>query len=469
MSRSAEQLIYGLSQVEHIPDSRIARFVKYLKGMSNNPEWHCRRLAGFGGSESGALLRHAYGAFFDAPGDSFKTAPEIVAEKLLAQFPKRPTLQAQRGTDIEALIRAVFHKKYHVKEFSDGFTATQAHSKIPCLLGNIDDSVCSENGRPILVDYKSSQNPYDEKPFDYVVQMHHYEAIARSNDFSFSKGVIVGLHAPEVVLQSLADISRNREQDPELFKFWVDTIVQKGMPGVELKLYPVEFDSNLIAVLERTLPYLWDNHVLKGKLLKTEMKSCLPEETTAKLDRMMGEASQLLAMKGAIETKLSEKNSSLQSMLLGVDHSKLSFTKKHPINIGSRTELDIESAKSALEAAGVVIEEIKTKGKTRDPKKVEEALVALGGDIDSEALLKDELPVKTIRAKLLEHDIDPSIYESKKYSFSGSKQKKKAEQFQQNVEHWECNFKEMIEHDYLHSPAVEYPVETMSDAASMDP
>ncbi len=466
MSRPAEKIIYDLPQIEHLTDSRIARFVKRLKDLELDTDWHSRRLAGFGGSESGTILRHSYGAFFDAPGDSFKNAHEIVAEKLMAQLPNRTTIQARRGIEIEPLTQAVFRKKYNVVENPEGFLATQSHSSIACMLGNIDDSVFGPNRSSILIDYKSSQHCYDDKPFDYVVQQNHYEAIARSNGFSFSKGLIVGLHAPEKVLQELASVSKRRAENPEEFNFWVDAIATRGMPGVEMKLYPISFDDNLIAVLEKTLPQVWNQHVLEGKLLTSGMTSSLPEETTETLDRMMGETSQLMAMREALDRRIDSQNKTLDSMLLGVDHSKLSFAKKHNINISARKKFSTDSGVSALEAAGVDIATIQIKGKTRDPLKVEKAFVQLGGDLDSENLLKEDLPTKTIRAKLKEHNIDPSIYETTTYTFSGSRQKKKSELFNKTVEYWSSNLQEIVDHERVHSPAEEIH-EASSAAPSM--
>ncbi len=467
MSRSAEKIVYGLPQVEHLSDSRIARFVKRLEELDLDVSWHCKRLAGFGGSESGSILRHSYGVFFDAPGDSFKNASEIVSEKLMAQLPNRATIQARRGIEIEPLTQAVFRKKYNVEENPEGFRATQSHASISCMLGNIDDSVFAPNRSSVLIDYKSSQHIYEEKPFDYVVQQHHYEAIARSNGFSFSKGLIVGLHAPEQVLQELAAVSKNRKENPEAFEFWVEAIATRGMPGVELKLYPITFDDNLIAVLEKTLPQIWSRHVLAGKLLSTELTTSLPEETTETLNRMMGETAHLMAMREALDRKIEAQNKTLDSMLLGVDHSKLSFTKKHNINISARKKFSNESGVSALEAEGVDIASIRTKGKNRDPEKVERAFVKLGGNLESEDLLKDDLPVKTIRAKLKEHNIDPSIYETTTFSFSGTRQKRKSELFNETVEYWSSNLQEMVDHERMHSPADAIQLETHSDPESM--
>ncbi len=453
MSHSAERIVYDLPQIEHLSDSRINRYLKRLTDLGLNTEWHCQRLAGFGGSEAGALLRHTYGVFFDAAGDSYKSAGEIIAEKLLAQLPRPATIQARRGTDIEALTQAVFRKKYKVRVCEEGFNASKKHKSHSCLLGNIDDSVFVGD-KAILIDYKSSQKTYDEQPFDYVVRQHHYAAIAQSNGFNFSKGMIVGIHGPESVLQSLSKISSCRDGNPEAFDFWVDTLATRGIPGVELKVYPMSFDTNLIAVIENTLTHLWEQHVLAGKLLVSESNITLPEEQQSTVDRLMGESVRLMAMNNAINQKLAENNTQLQSMLTGVDHKKLPFIKKHPINISTRTELDTSAAIAALESQGVDIEAIKTTGTERDIRKLEAAFEALGGDLSLESLLEKKLPTKTIRAKLLEHNIDPGIYESISRKFSESKQKGKLAAFETEVAQWEGIIQEFALQTAIHSPAV---------------
>lgn len=464
MTQSTERIIYDLPQIEHLSDSRIQRYVKRLTELGLDIEWHCRRLSGFGGSEVGALLRHGYGAFFDAPGDSFRSAGEIVAEKLLSQLPRPSTPQAQRGTDIEALTREVFRRKYNALPCEEGFTTSRQHSRIKAMRGNIDDAVLVGD-KAILVDYKSSQHTYAERPFDYVAQAHHYGAIARSNSFSFSKALIVGIHAPEDVLQGLAKIARERNENPDQFEFWVDALVTRGVPGVELKLYPVNLDTRLMSVIEATVSQIWEQNVLAGKLLVNEGSISLPEETQQEVDVLMGSSSRLLALKSAITQQMASNNQKLQRVLLGVDHKKLAFTKKHPINIGARTSMDAEAAIAALEAQGVDLDSIKSPSNKRDVKKLEEAFVALGGDLSSDGLLEKTLPVNTVRAKLLEHNIDPCIYETVTYAFAESRQKAKATQYAEEVSLWGDTIQALAQQAAIHSPAVSEPLSESSETS----
>jgi len=69
------------------------------------------------------------------------------------------------------------------------------------MLGNIDDGLYI-GSKTVLVDYKSSQETYEQLPFDYLSQNNHYATIAKSNGVIFDRGIIVGIHAPEAMLLS---------------------------------------------------------------------------------------------------------------------------------------------------------------------------------------------------------------------------------------------------------------------------
>ena len=435
VSNEARRVIYDLPQMPYLSESRIDRFLAKVVAMGEDPVWHAKRLRGFGGSEAGALLRHAFGVFFDAPGDSFKPAEQVVSEKLLSQLPMYPTDQAVRGTDIEALTQAVFRRKHKLAPCIHGFEATRQHKTIEPMVGNIDDAVVL-NRKKILIDYKSSQDPYKDKPFDYVAQINTYAAIAKSNGYNFDKAAIAAIHAPEPVLLDLAKISREREQNPAAFEFWTEQLANGTVPGVTLKLYPVNIDSNLMAVIECTISNYWDNYVLEGKLLVKEKTAMLVPEVQNEVDSLMKRTEQLMAMKAAAASEIAENNKIVNSMLLGVDAKKLKFTDKHSVDIKTKSELDKEAALSALESRGIDMKTLEEPTAKKDAEKLAAALRELGGNPEADEYLTRSISVKTIRAKLLENEIDPSIYEATSYSFSESRKKAKKSKFEEVVSVW---------------------------------
>lgn len=464
MRSEAERILYSLPQASHLADSRISKYLNRIEELGEDPVWHSKRMAGFGGSEAGSILREAFGVFHDTPGESFNSAEDIIGQKLLRTLPKRSTIQARRGSDIERLTRAVFHKKYRVKSWEKGFSVTEQHASIKCMLGNIDDC-CEVSDKKILIDYKSSQEPYTELPFDYSVQLNHYGANARSNGVRFDKGMIVGIHAPESVLRFLADVAKNADNNPADFDFWVNTIATKGLPGLQLKTYPVTLNDKFMDVIEGTLNQHWKEYVLAGRLMVKSRKQKVSAEIDRQVDSLMSKSSEYLAIKSSLEEKINTQNEQLNRLLIGIDHKTISSANNHLINIGSRTTLDCDSAIDTLKLEDVDLE---TLYETTDKVNSEYLLKAyekLGGDVNDPSIYEKKASTKAIRAKLIEKGLEPEMFEKIKYSFTETRQKLKKEKFREKVEFVDSFIESYVVEQEIHSPSRDE--ETKSESPMM--
>ncbi len=426
------RVMYDLPQVDFLNDEKIERFLNKLDYLKEDAGWHAQRMAGFGGSEVGALLRERHGAFTAAPGDSFKTADQVIAEKLLHRLPMSSTIQAKRGTSIEALTQAAFIKKSRAKPFDEAVEASKAHHTISSMRGNIDDALIIGR-KTALVDYKSSQRPYEQVPFDYLTQCNHYGAIAKSNGIEFDKGIIVGIHAPEAMLQGLAAISDSRHEDRETFDFWADLIAKDKVPSVTLKIYHSPLNDKLMSLCEAVVESRWEDFVLKGKLLIPDQSVELSEDNLRLAEKLMQDATQMIAIQKITNQRLDEKNAHIDRLMQGVNTKKLPFMKNHPINISSRASLDKEAALAALESEGVEVQDISVMGKNYDVDLLINALRTFQPDLDMDAYKAQEVSVPSIRGALKSAGLDDKLFESTKHSFTPSKAKAKASAFDEVV------------------------------------
>ena len=436
-SNKAISLMYALPQLSFLNDDKIDRFLKKLAYLQEDPEWHARRMAGFGGSEVGTLLRERHGSFTNAPGDSFKTADQVVAEKLLHRLPMPPTIQCKRGTSIEPLTRAAFIKKTNARRFDEAFGAARAHRTIKPMLGNIDDGLYI-GSRTVLVDYKSSQQPYQQLPFDYLAQNNHYAAIAKSNGVTFDKGVVVGIHAPEAMLQGLAAISDNRDNDMETFEFWADLIAKDKVPALTLKVYQCPLNDKLMSLCESVVQSRWDEFVMQGKLLIPEKSLQLSENNLVVVEKLMQDATNMMALQKITTQRLEDTNASICNLLQGVNTKTLPFINKHPINISSRSTFDKEAALSALAAEGVESKDIPSSSTNYDTNMLIHELQRFQPDIDTEQYKIKTPTVPGIRGALKNAGLDQSLFEATKHSFTPSKSKAKAEAFEEVVNQHEA-------------------------------
>ena len=189
-----EQRLAALPQARHI-ESRWAEWLA-AQQTSSGPsgltlERQIARLSGFGGSEIGALVSERRGDY-----DPFTTAREICQQKLLLAPPSVTDPyelgSLQRGTDLEPVIRAYFHRMSGAEVISDALHTLQQHrhQTHPWMLYTPDD-VVQLHGFTVLIDYKAPFEVPNVVPFRHGCQLHQGRLLAEDAGIVIDRMLLV--------------------------------------------------------------------------------------------------------------------------------------------------------------------------------------------------------------------------------------------------------------------------------------
>jgi len=189
---------------------------------------HLRRLGGFGASEIGILVEERRGVY-----SPFATARELVARKLLLEFPRSGNEHLRRGIAMEPLIRETFLRQTGATrlEALTRQVATHAPARHPWMQCTPDDFV-ELDGRLVLVDYKAPAEPLAALPLQYACQLHQIGLIAEDLGYPVDWRALVAWNHP------------------------------RGRPEVLV----CEFDPALAAEIVEAGEHYWNAHVLAGEL-----------------------------------------------------------------------------------------------------------------------------------------------------------------------------------------------------------
>jgi hypothetical protein len=197
----AKRIIDALPQRNVMRDEDIERWIEIkLKEDPDRIVWHARRLSGFGGSEIGVLvaaMRNASSTAIDAQYHTFKSARDVVAEKLCKILPNSQDedidpCDSRRGIVGEAFLANILieqlKKEYECEIELDNNTmdvmkGSLNDKKHPWLEGNIDLALIIGGDKRILVDIKwprsgNAQANQLNAAFSYVSQLHQYKMVA---------------------------------------------------------------------------------------------------------------------------------------------------------------------------------------------------------------------------------------------------------------------------------------------------
>ena len=189
-----EQRLRALPQAKHI-ESRWNDWLQALRQHSGRSglslERQIERLRGFGGSEIGTLVSERRGEY-----DPFATAREICQQKLLlatAEVSDPYELGSlQRGTDLEPVIRAYFHRMTGAEVLSDALHTLQQHrhQRHEWMLYTPDDLV-QLHGFTLLIDYKAPFEVPTAVPFRHGCQLHQGRLLAEDAGLRIDNMMIV--------------------------------------------------------------------------------------------------------------------------------------------------------------------------------------------------------------------------------------------------------------------------------------
>lgn len=155
-------------------------------------EQHLRRLGGFGASEIGVLVEERRGGY-----SPFATARELVARKLLLEFPAPADEHMRRGIAMEPLIREAFLRQTGATRLEGLTRQVAAHSpaRHPWMQCTPDDFV-ELDGRLVLVDYKAPVEPLAALSLPYACQLHQIGLIAEDLGYPVDGRALVAWNHP---------------------------------------------------------------------------------------------------------------------------------------------------------------------------------------------------------------------------------------------------------------------------------
>ena len=262
-----DRRLAALPQARHI-ESRWAEWLA-AQQTSSGPsgltlERQIARLSGFGGSEIGALVSERRGDY-----DPFTTAREICQQKLLLAPPSVVDLyelgSLQRGTDLEPVIRAYFHRMSGAEVISDALHTLQQHrhQTHPWMLYTPDD-VVQLHDFTVLIDYKAPFDVPSVVPFRHGCQLHQGRLLAED------AGIVI---------------------DRMLLVAWD---LQRWQP----LLFLVDHNPALDAEIKAAGDYFWP-YVLKGELPPWPQHNALPSIELSDLDETQRQRIQSAALEYA--------------------------------------------------------------------------------------------------------------------------------------------------------------------------
>ncbi len=190
--------------------------------------WHVARIRGFGGSDIGIIA-----AWFLNEHALFKTARDIVCEKLMYASPFASNAKMRQGTFMEEHVKQEFLRTNNATSRQDlvALMDKATDPDHPWMRVSVDD--IAQIGNTIYVtDYKTpTSEPKNEVPINYAAQVHQGLHLAQKNNVP-ATGMLVVPYS------------------------WADAIPKPVL---------IEQDINLMQAILEGGDIVW-NHVLEGKL-----------------------------------------------------------------------------------------------------------------------------------------------------------------------------------------------------------
>lgn len=356
ISMNIESLItltQTLPQADVISPAHAERWASTV--LNQDPDravWHVKRASGIGGSEIGALVA-------DMRGDwSFKSAHDIVAEKLLIYPPSLPNGPMLRGIRMETVLREMFHKKFSAAPREDMIELMSEGSvggDLSWMVGSPDD-VVEIGGKIFIPDYKNPNagavSVYDrtgEVPFEYVAQLHQYSMIAAQKGIQVAGMFLVSLDWDK----------------------W------------EIDVRLVEVDQNLTSEILRAGDLYWNEYVMQKRLPeRIQRPSFMPDpDLAAEIDLVTSEylAADSLAKESKIRADLLRERVAYLASRVFLGDRKMSFGG---VNISGKQVLDENAVANLLNRHGAKPDDFGVIGKL-DADRAVGRLQELGEDISN--------------------------------------------------------------------------------------
>ena len=379
-----------LPQRSVIPDAVAERWIDgILKLDPQRALWHVRRAGGFGGSEVGELLLERNREKHD-----LKSANNIVRDKLLLNLPDKANIYMARGTILEIVAQALYHRLMGSRSIANNPDVAAAFNKPgskPFIVGNPDDVTRNADESLVIPDFKVRSNlEWDSPlPFVYIAQIHWYGHIFQHNHdsdepirYSLGEMDIPGRMADDVMAKLEGDTLSDSEKQA-LVDNTAATVANLNIPGLGMRITSFDRNEKLEKDLIDTAGWFWENHVLEGKpyvrpgtTLEADVTDAVKEKVhhqmnlflKAKLGNKVGEETAKEAQENVLNLLRTYDFENWPFRIPGLTHSqskKLDVTaaanaliaKGHPADSLRKRQaesLDLDKAEATLKAHGLL-------------------------------------------------------------------------------------------------------------------
>lgn len=413
-------MVHLADLLERIPQARLvpaevkARWLAgVLKHHSDRAEFHVKRLCGLGGSEMGALVRHAN----DLGGGGFTTAERIVQQKLLMRLPEFETTHMRRGNVLEPLARAAFMHRFKAQRDLDAISRMgQPHGRadVPWLVGNPDDIVMMQ-GRRLLPDYKVPNTFTDHIEFDYSAQLHHYALGAKLRGIQIDGLVLAKLDLSQATADELVEKleGASLEEIDRVGRLIADA----DLPGFRVVGQVIDQSRAMYVDILATGKVFWEDYVLQGRVPQPVIKPPLPlsDEQLLAVGDLERRYAKLAAVKGRVEREQKEVGAQLAEACAGIETENFSMPHGLVIPKVTVTSKADEIIAAAYELGAEESDLIEQESKYNEKALLEE-IKRLGGDINNEALFVRSVSAEKADAFLKSKGVSTDEYQTKSHS-----------------------------------------------------
>lgn len=375
MNSLIAEKLRGLPQFSRIRRDDAQRWIKHVA--ARQPDrllWLIDRLgAGFGGSESGALLLEAMGR----PA-LFASATELVNEKLMRIMPAPTNRHMRKGTILEeAVIKAALTLYGGVRDNAVLDSFKNSHPNDPFgVSGNIDFPWIRPDGIRVLADVKVPGSGEElltstDKEFHYCVQLNHYNLMSKARNLpAFDQLLNIHLELPPVI--SDAYVERLSVGGQGEFNAVVDemvSILKYERPGMRLNFaeQPINplitfngVDRPLEDLIQEICAVNWQC-TIDGNVPEVEVRGdhALSEDAKRELARRESELIKLQAAQKAIDARIKGIQQDIDTICSSVSVQG-SLAQTGHMNIARKPQLDEEAATALLTRYGVELDGLRT-------------------------------------------------------------------------------------------------------------
>lgn len=383
----------GLVMLDSLPQSAILkasdieRWQAWMK--RNEPDrlqWHVARLRGFGGSDSGAVVR----GLTERSGSGFSSLDKVIEQKLLRRMPLKADENMRRGTVLEELARLATQYRYGAAIDAGASSAMRQATPrkgYEWLVGNEDDFLLI-GGRRFVADYKVPSSYSDHVDFDYECQLHHYNLKARMAGIKTDGLLLVKLDLAAELGNSLANKfpSMSEAEKHNLAKL----IATTDVPGMRVVALGVEHSRALDVDILDACSYAWTEYVLKGVVPAADPRRLhhLNEAQTVELANLQQQYALAKSGISYLDSIVKQAETGLKEILAGVDVTK----EKLAINLINIKPKNHDKALliSEAKALGALPEDLQPDKPSYSVQALVDEIKRLNGDVEAQHLFEQK-------------------------------------------------------------------------------